>query len=336
VIAVNNTFWRLQPQHGTDPDGILGSRLLSSPSEMIAKIRRLDGIVIGTWDPDDEQGRVHGLGIVREVNDGSALVEWCRVQFILRPSAQGATQWKNRPFFKFAELVAARYGLADYFREAFAASGSHTGSPAPAEVPTAQRINPQRDVPVKPMSRSPQRNRVSPNGDIIATPERGTFMGNRTSPPRWLICDLHFQRDLREQRKYAKLFFLDEAVALAAGHRPCATCRRDCYKAYLRAVTAGAIVSGAGELDAMLGIARSQPRPRVSLASLPDGAFVALADDDFRLKWRGSLHRWTPAGYIQPATPATLGIGEAAVLTPEPSLIALRNGYAAAVHPSAG
>ena len=61
-----------------------------------------------------------------------------------------------------------------------------------------------------PTSSAPQCNRVTLTGEIIAIRERGTFMGNRTSPPRWLICDLHFKRDLKEPRKYAKLFFLEE------------------------------------------------------------------------------------------------------------------------------
>jgi hypothetical protein len=175
---------------------------------------------------------------------------------------------------------------------------------------------------------------VAPNGDIFADPARGTFMGNRTSPPRWLICDLHFQRDLKEPRKYTKLFFLDEAVALAAGHRPCNTCRRERYQAYQAAVNADLPVQGAADLDKKLNSARTKASIRSPIASLPDGAFVVV-DDDYRLKWSGSLHRWTPAGYVNPIRLAEFSVDEATVLTPEPSLAALRNGYSVAVHSSA-
>ena len=160
-------------------------------------------------------------------------------------------------------------------------------------------------------------------------------MGNRTSPPRWLVCDLHFKRDLKEPRKYTKLFFLDEAVALAAGHRPCNTCRRDRYQTYLAAVKTDIDVAGAAELDALLNAARSAGHTCSAIASLPDGACVALGEGDYRLKWSGALHRWTPAGYVDPVELVDLQMIEAMVLTPEPSLAALRNGYAAALHPSA-
>jgi hypothetical protein len=160
-------------------------------------------------------------------------------------------------------------------------------------------------------------------------------MGNRTTPPRWLVCDLHFKRNLKEPRKYTKLFFLDEAVALAAGHRPCNTCRRDRYEAYLSAVKAEISVAGATELDALLNAARRAPGLRAPIASLPAGAFIALGEGDYRLKWREALHRWTPAGYVGAVAPTDLARDDATVLTPEPSLSALRNGYSAVVHPTA-
>jgi len=180
-----------------------------------------------------------------------------------------------------------------------------------------------------------QCNRVAPNGEIFANPARGLFMGNRTSPLRWLVCDLHFKRGLKEPRKYTKLFFLDEAVALAAGHRPCSTCRRDRYTAYLAAVKDEMNVHGSTKFDAQLSTARRAVGARTLLASVPDGAYVALGDGDFRLKWSGALHRWTPAGYVDPVALTELGFDHAAVLTPEPSVIALRNGYSAEIHPSA-
>ena len=87
----------------------------------------------------------------------------------------------------------------------------------------------------------PRQNRVTPFGEIIATPERGTFMGNRGilhDPDgrvrrkwvlkNWLVCVLEFRgrkRTVMTPNRYTELFFLDEATALAAGHRPCAECR---------------------------------------------------------------------------------------------------------------
>jgi hypothetical protein len=345
VKIVNNRFWRLEPGHGADPNRILESTVLTSPAELTVKMHPLDGIVLGTWEPDTEQGKVHALGIVREIDEGqSVVVDWRRVSFTLRPSGPGATQWRTRPFFRFADLVAARYRLMDYFQDAFTAKNGDTGilqrpvRNPPTPVATVRASDSARALPnnmVHSESHVPQCNRVAPNGEVFATRERGMFMGNRTSPPRWLVCDLHFKRDLKEPRKYTKLFFLDEAVALAAGHRPCNTCRRDRYQAYLAAVKTDIDVSGAAKLDVLLNAARSAAHARSAIASLPDGAYVALGEGDYRLKWSGALHRWTPAGYVDPVKLTDLQVAEAAVLTPAPSLAALRNRYAAGVHASA-
>jgi hypothetical protein len=345
VRIVNKRFYRLNPPSGTSPTALCESPVLTGPSELLLKLKPLDGIVLAPWDPDNEHGRVHALGVVKRVDGSSAVVEWRRVNFVLRPTGQGATQWRQRRFFKFADLVADRYRLIERFEDAFAGRSGDTESPGPhVEGPSSQgtallsteSLAPERTpAAVTPKSPAPQCNRVAPDGRIFATPERGLFMGNRTSPPRWLICDLHFKRDLKEPRKYTKLFFLDEAVALAAGHRPCNTCRREQYQAYFAAAGCELAINGAGDLDSMLNTSRNANRSRLPIASLPNGAFIELGDDDYRLKWSGSLHRWTPGGYVDPMTPTSLGIQEAVVLTPSPSLAALRNGYSAAVHPSA-
>src|SRR3954451_12290461 len=97
----------------------------------------------------------------------------------------------------------------------------------------------------------PRQNRVTPFGHIIATPERGTFMGNRGilhdeqgtirrpwKVKRWLVCVLEFrerQRTVMAPNRYTELFFLDEATALAAGHRPCAECRHERFLAFCAA-----------------------------------------------------------------------------------------------------
>src|ERR1051326_763992 len=94
----------------------------------------------------------------------------------------------------------------------------------------------------------PRQNRVTPFGEIVATPERGTFLGNRGvlhddaghirrawQVKRWLVCVLEFRgrrRTVMTPRRYTELFFLDEATALAAGHRPCAECQRARYRLF--------------------------------------------------------------------------------------------------------
>lgn len=352
MVLVNNRFWRLEPSPGHDVADILNSSVLSSPRELIKRIRRLDGIVIGTWETEAKLGRVHALGIVQNTDGRSAIIDWRHVDLTLHPSGAGSAQWRTRPFFQFADLVASRYGLSAHFASAFA---QHAGDYARNSAQNAGvDVQPQTERPHKPAatlamsesvyqapalqvgpSRLGQCNRVAPTGEIFANPARGMFMGNRTSPPRWLICDLHFKRDLAQPRKYTKLFFLDEAVALAAGHRPCNTCRRERYKAYITAVTAAMTIRGAADLDTLLHTARSKPYEGSPISSLPDGAFVALPGNDYRLKWSGLLHRWTPGGYVDAATPMDLRVNEATILTPGPSLAALLNGYQAVVHGSA-
>src|SRR3569623_989500 len=90
----------------------------------------------------------------------------------------------------------------------------------------------------------PLQNRVTPLGDIEPAPERGLFTGNRGiihdaenrqllqrrwTSRAWLICVLHWRAVRRSGMgpgSWTELFFLDEATALAAGHRPCFFCRR--------------------------------------------------------------------------------------------------------------
>lgn len=189
----------------------------------------------------------------------------------------------------------------------------------------------------------PLQNRVAPSGELIATPARGTFMGNRgvlhderrrivrhANSNLWIVCLLEFKDrrlEIMRPARYTQLFFLDEAVALAAGHRPCAECRRPAYRGYLDAVGIG----GAPELNQRLRESRPAVRPVTPVADLPDGTFVADGAD-FRLVWRGALHRWTPDGYVDPvaATDAPLP-----VVTPALSVTALARGYPVSVHPSA-
>jgi hypothetical protein len=195
----------------------------------------------------------------------------------------------------------------------------------------------------------PLQNRVRPDGELIATRARGTLMGNRgvlhddgrrivrkSKSILWISCRLEFngrRQEVMRPGRYTQLFFLDDAVALAAGHRPCGECRRASYRAYLDAVNRGAdaLISNAADLNQRLRASRNSPRSTGTLADLPDGVFVD-SDGDFRLKWNGMLHRWTPEGYVAPIPAA----GQATVITPTLSVEALRHGYPVEVHPSVG
>ncbi len=175
----------------------------------------------------------------------------------------------------------------------------------------------------------PLQNRVDPHGQLHAVSARGTFMGNRgrlhnaeqqiVSPWKikpWITCALSFKGYQRGrmmmQNSYTELFFLDEPTAYAAGHRPCAECRRPAYKLFKEAW------------------ARTFPEQQ----DLPDGSMIEHAGECVLL-WRGGQWRWSFEGYtpLQPAIPAAQ---EVRVLTPEPVVKLFRNGLAAAlqVHPS--
>ena len=205
----------------------------------------------------------------------------------------------------------------------------------------------------------PLQNRVTPLGDLIADPSRGLVYGNRGclhnergqirrrySGKRWIACRLEFRgwrrSPLQQPGRFTELFFLDEATAFAAGHRPCALCRREDYVRFLelwQRLHPGR--PSADAIDARLHRERVDARTRgrrhhdAPLSSLPDGAFV-VRDGDAWLVLGRELLRWTPAGYAERRPRPARGVG--CVLTP-PSLVAvLRSGWEGAVpllHPSA-
>jgi hypothetical protein len=200
----------------------------------------------------------------------------------------------------------------------------------------------------------PLQNRVFPTGDIVAHPARGLFMGNRgilhddqqsLGPARWrhgnwIICTLAFKgrkRSLMAPGGYTELFFLDEAVAFAAGHRPCAECRRAAYNAFTAAwCRAYGTKPGAKDIDRTLHAARitrtrQQIRHAAPCPPLPDGTII-LHDDQPHLVLGPHLQPWTPAAYMPPVPrPET----EVTVLTPKPLVDILRQGYVLTLHPSA-
>lgn len=194
----------------------------------------------------------------------------------------------------------------------------------------------------------PRQNRVTPTGEIVAIPLRGSWMGNRGilhddtgkvvrnhASQLWITCALSFRGWRAAQwqpHHYTVLFFHDEAVSLAAGHRPCALCRREAYDAYRTALARydGQTALSAKAIDVRLHgerlIARTRTRRLHALPwrDVPDGAFVLL-DDAPHLATGDGLVRWTTEGYAESHRRPRQGT--AAVLTPPASVAALRAGY---------
>jgi hypothetical protein len=202
----------------------------------------------------------------------------------------------------------------------------------------------------------PLQNRVTPFGDIVAVAARGAWMGNRGvlhgedrtltrrrwTTKAWLTCRLHFndrRRVVMTPRCYSELFFIDEATALAAGHRPCFECRRADFLRF-RAVWIAAH-GGDGRvaaIDAALHAARVGPgRAKITftadLRDLPDGAMVVhpTAPGTACLVRGGALLPWSFDGY----GPAVAARGTVSVLTPAPTVRVLAAGYVPQVHVSA-
>jgi hypothetical protein len=210
-------------------------------------------------------------------------------------------------------------------------------------------------------TRMPLQNRVTPSGELVAVPARGLLMGNRGilhdehrrivrpwQVRRWIACVTEFRgrhRQVMRPHSYTELFFLDEATAFAAGHRPCAECRHADYQRFRAAWAAwsGAPAS-ADAMDDVLhadrleghGAHQRQRTYRVDpeeLAALPDGTFISL-DGAAWLLWRGHRLAWSAAGYTARRALPTLA-GDVTVLTPRAVVAVLRAGYRPMVHPSA-
>jgi hypothetical protein len=198
----------------------------------------------------------------------------------------------------------------------------------------------------------PLTNRVDPFGVIFATPHKGAWMGNRGrlhdarkqvvrrwAGKTWITCALAFRdyrrRELMAADSYTELFFLDEATAYAAGHRPCAECRRADYNAFKAAFAAARPaddIRAALQMDVILHAERTAAvRARAPATALPDGAMIALGGQAF-LKLGDGLRPWTPGGY-GPAR--SLPGGEVEVLTPPAILAVLRAGLPVQIHGSA-
>ncbi|MGY3690978.1 hypothetical protein ACVIGA_001058 [Bradyrhizobium sp. USDA 3240] len=200
----------------------------------------------------------------------------------------------------------------------------------------------------------PLQNRVTPTGDIVATEHRGTFTGNRGiihdpatrtllnkrwSSPAWLTCVCEFRgrrRKVMTRKSWTELFFLDEATAFAAGHRPCFYCRRDDAKRFRSRWEEGNGTSdlSAKAMDAVLhaerldrGKKRLHPLP-LPIDELPDGTMVKAGAESYLIA-DGKTLRWSFAGYERANVTAP-----AMLLTPPSTVRAFQAGYRPVLHPS--
>jgi hypothetical protein len=204
--------------------------------------------------------------------------------------------------------------------------------------------------------RPPLQNRVTPSGEIVSTPQRGLFTGNRgiihnpatktllnrrCSSKAWITCTCEFRgrrRDVMATRSWTELFFLDEATAFAAGHRPCFYCRRDDANRFRAAWERGNGLSGvrAPAMDEVLHAERLNGKVKrlhalpMPLDVLPDGAMVQADDQSFLIA-QGRALLWSWDGYRKAATPRR----DAALLTPPSIVHAFQAGYRPVMHGSA-
>ncbi|MCX7307034.1 MAG: hypothetical protein NTZ72_03425 [Afipia sp.] len=191
-------------------------------------------------------------------------------------------------------------------------------------------------------------NRVTPFGDVVSTTHRGRFTGNRGiihdpatrtllnrrwSSKAWIICVCEFRgrrRKVMSRRSWTELFFLDEATAFAAGHRPCFYCRRaDAVKfrdAWSKGNRSGGV--SAKDIDTTLHAERLDHRVRrvhalrMPVLQLPDGAMVAKGEQSYLVK-AGETWLWSFAGYRR----ASLDEQYVKLLTPPSTVRAFRAGY---------
>ena len=188
---------------------------------------------------------------------------------------------------------------------------------------------------------SPLPNRITPFGEIIASPARCLMMGNRggkihdhwrikrhQASRHWIICVTDFKGRARRvmQSGYTELFFLDEATALAAGHRPCFECRNKDAKAFRRAFGA----TYADDMDRVLAKERKMSPPDITAADLAPGTMIASGKEAYLVTERG-FHHWSFEGYA----PAISAPPDMRLITPVSTVAALHAGYRPMIHPSA-
>jgi len=198
-------------------------------------------------------------------------------------------------------------------------------------------------------------NRVTPLGEVFAIPARGLFTGNRGiihdpatrtllarrwTTKAWIVCLCDYKgwrRTPMAGRSWTELFFLDEATALAAGHRPCFFCRREAAEGFRAAWAKGNAVAPpkATAMDAVLHAERLDGKakrihPLPGPANdLPQGTMLWV-DGNCCLVTNGGMHCWSPYGY----RPMLASPKEVLLLTPPSTVRTLAAGYRPVLHPS--
>ncbi len=202
----------------------------------------------------------------------------------------------------------------------------------------------------------PYQNRVDPFGQLVATSARSTLMGNRGclhdagdrplrqyQSRRWIVCVLDFKGRKKAPMppgKYTSLFFLDEATALAAGHRPCAECQRARFTEFRHHWAAANPELAGGATPSVDTIDSALHRERLSdhyyqrdktkrtytalLKDLPDGVLVLGAGKTPHLVRGDALYPWSFDGY---GSPVERPDAEVQVLTPHSTVCAIAHGY---------
>jgi len=204
----------------------------------------------------------------------------------------------------------------------------------------------------------PYQNKVNPWGEIRAVASRGLFLGNRgvlhnenqqiVASHRikgWVTCLLEFKgrkRQIMMPKRYTELFFLDEATAFSAGHRPCAECRRKRYNEFKEKwiEANGELLQGkkttAPNMDNIIHQERISNKQKVTyhstLNSLPDGTMIEINSKAY-LIWESNLFQWSFSGYSKSDLEYTPE-DEVIVLTPKSYVKTFSKGFIPEVHES--
>lgn len=203
----------------------------------------------------------------------------------------------------------------------------------------------------------PLQNRVDPLGEIHAVKSKGTLLGNRGilhndnkeivtayKSKAWITCLLDFKgtkREIMSKGQYTELFFLDEATAFSAGHRPCAQCQRKRYNEFknkwLKAN--GHKVNGQktniANIDKIIHQERIHKKQKITFIAqlnlLPDGTMIQINNAVYIL-WSGNLHKWTFDGYS--LSDIRITKEEVNVITPQSYVKMFANNFIPEVHES--
>ena len=205
----------------------------------------------------------------------------------------------------------------------------------------------------------PLQNRVNPFSTLISTPERGAWTGNRGvihnerkeiirnhAVKYWITCVLNYkdaQRSVMSPNRWTELFFLDEATAFAAGHRPCGFCRHTDFKRFkdlwLKANGEQHGLTTKTKMDIIDAIIHqerldkngSQKTFKSTLNALPDGTFITLDEVDKAYLWfEQNLYEWSFSGYTKVSQFDKNQ--EVTVLTPLSYVAVFKAGYVPEVH----